>query len=218
VGPPEKGKDEMMSRALASFGSIGLVMFGGALLTSCSDPVPPEKTGAVSYTISAPPTQKPDTHCSLGLDINKVGSVTGSTASPITEDQGTVDCAVTAAGAGFNFNGILAQGSQDGQVYFSVEGTADPNGPTQTTRISVKDRTTTATYQTKVEDIDQDGKPDVENLCVVTVTKTDSDPQLSVSAGRIWAKFSCPDITDPESSGTQCAVTEGYFVFENCAE
>jgi hypothetical protein len=55
----------------------------------------------------------------------------------------------------------------------------------------------------------------IDSVCTLSLESMAEDNQFSVDQGRIYARFDCPELADPPTTG--CSAS-GAFVFERCDE
>ncbi len=177
---------------------LGFICVGLALLSGCSDPVPPTPRGA--WTVSFVDT---GIDCQHGGHNAKVGDVGPSTKNAVVVDGtegANVNCSVRAAGKGFAVDASLQQSDKYLTMLISeISASATETAPAKG-GVGYSSANTVDTY---------------------TTTETDKcdyyfvPSAQGVAAGRIWVSFKCPTLY---AEGSTCAITQGYAIFENCDE
>lgn len=107
------------------------------------------------------------------------------------EDDGAVTCSVQGAGSGFNVNASVASQGSNLQLSGNVSSTGG------TVRI-------THFYRESGVSLSGD--------CTLTIARG----RGTVSAGRLWAPFTCATLTDPSSAGATDCKAEGAVLFQKC--
>lgn len=170
----------------------------------CSDPVPLPAQGAISLSIQKPLSNVNGSSCPESGATYQVGgpgipSTTSTGDSVIDGDNGAkISCSVKGSGP-YTFSGSFHGTTPDGNHYpitvsFS-SGTVDKDGVNGTVAVSVFTPVLAANFSST-------------DACTVTVLNK------QIKGGSIWAKFSCPSITNPPSG--LCRVGDSVIVFENC--
>jgi hypothetical protein len=136
------------------------------------------------------------------------------------QDQIAIACTVKEASGGFDVSASLKSPAVD-------PATGSPRNPTLVTlltsiaagqsahgSVSVMDDKTASTFSS----VDEAGM--VGPTCTFSVQPSQPGDHLGVAAGRIWASVMCPRFRDPTSPSPDeiCAITQGYFVLENCSQ
>lgn len=191
--------------------ALPVFVLGNAAI-GCNDPVPPTPKGAVKFKVTtiSPPlkdTSGKTISCTINGNELKVGVVDGNAHAPVDEEQGPyrVNCRVAADGS---FTASLSgPRTSSTSLSFEIAGKAVAGGDAEMTQVSFAD-SQLGSYQANPP-----------SSCAVSLSTAMGDNALAVTAGRIWGKFSCPRVSVVDATDTNsCAVTEGYFVFENCDE
>jgi hypothetical protein len=172
-----------------------LVITLGVALTSCSDPADPPPQAAIYIEVGGAScnTQPPPYSLPSGPDavqaIRTNGGVApdGTTYRVVDGDKDVeVQCTVSPGADTITLNGRLAKSRS---VSFNVRGDITTSGGT--VQLSEWDNNRVAT---------------LSGECTLT--------NQHVSAGAIWANFTCPALTE----GMNTCSANGVFVFENCNE
>lgn len=180
-----------VGRAVAlSFVSVGvLALFG------CSDPSPPDVQGAFTVTFGnavGTGVTCPATSPSAEL---RVGSVTDSQKATVKdgENGAIVKCRVVPRGKGY-----LTEGSiQKGTTTLVMSGVLVGSDQSNTGIVSISGSNTGGAY-----------RPVSGTTCTWEL--------LQGAEGRIWMKFECPHVSRPSAPNSDCSLSNGIVVFENC--
>lgn len=180
-----------------------LPLFAGSLV-ACSDPpaAPPEAAAYITVS-TAPGGSCNATHGlrAFPQDSRVFDNLNCSLTSPgcapdglvvVEGDSNTrVICNVSPSGNSFSFSGTVRQNND--QVAFV--GTVTKEGGTV-----ALDHYSTETNVALAGD------------CTITMLQN----RGALAAGRIWAHFTCPDITDRGAAGGLDCAAEGAFLFQKC--
>lgn len=182
---------------------LGLMTAGLALLSGCSDPVPPTPRGA--WTVSFVDTGAACQHKGHNTKVGDVGPSTKNAVVVDGTEGADVDCSVKASGAGFAVDASLTQNASGlsvliGQIAPSATDMAPAQGA-----ISYVSPETVDAYLTP-----PDSKCDFYFV----------PGGQGVAAGRVWLSFGCHKV---EAEGSVCEsmqtyALQGYAIFENCSE
>ncbi len=203
--------------------------FGTALLAlaaGCSDPVPPAPRGNVNFSLQGCTTysgaigvnrneQNPN------LKLQDLAALDGTQPGRRLED-GQEGARVRCSVDGGSTNAISA----------SISGIQShpSNGTVENVAFSISDA-----YLQKMETTNASGETVItgEGLanyiaittggvtyesvgaCTLTINSSRPNSQFTVDAGRVYARFDCPQMTDPPVTGCR---SSGAFVFERCKE
>jgi hypothetical protein len=185
--------------ALGVATSVSLIAAAG-----CNDPVPPSAQGAVQVVVGPVPGGEidPQENCTIPQTLFKLGEVTGSGRTSVTDgtDGYAVSCTVSPSGAGFRISAQLSKGADQ----FSVSGFVQAGEVTQGDVSMNLDAAST-----------QLGGSEKCDIAVIASTET---PQLGVGEGRVWAQITCTRLSPIGFSSNHYCQAKGVFVFENCNE
>jgi hypothetical protein len=204
---------------LAPRGASALVALAAAACSAvagCSDPVPPPAQGAASFEMGG-------SGCNVrsAREDLKLGAVDAQRATPLVDrETGTIFCRVAPKGGGFDVSLSIASGGDS----FNLSGLVVPDTSTEVL-VSLKTSGTVTDYQSAPPG--GCAETDCGQPCRVSfpASPDPAAPTFGVRAGRLWAAFECPTLTDArntEQTGT-CSVPSfsgqpGYVVVENCDE
>lgn len=185
-----------------------LILGLGALAVHCDDPVPPSAQGAVKYRFK----NQPNSSCASPSTTENIGTVTNIENAPVTNGDGgnQVACSVRAQAGGFSFSGSLTQGDNS----FNISGLITPGQPSP------------VTVQFHADSLKATFISNPDKLCTLSVDPGEGE-KFAVASGKIWAKFSCPDMIQSGASSDvpHCAIAGGtdkepggYVIFQNCEE
>jgi hypothetical protein len=180
-----------------------VALFSG-LLIGCSDPPAEPAEGAL--TISVSPAQ--GAHCNgqhgqllmpqntlvqdrLNCDLSQSGCNPGEYVAVDGDSDTNVSCNVTKSASGFSIQASMAIGGNN----VSFSGALSPTGGD-----------VTMTHRSVNTQINLSGQ------CTITIAPNHG----AIDGGKIWAQYTCPNVSEPGSaSGDQC-VASGAFIFERC--
>ena len=177
----------------------------------CSDPVPLPAQGAITVNVRLPSSTSGGSTCPDPGTAYTVGNpLTPATGTLVDGDNSAhISCSVKPGGAGFAFNGSLSATTTTGDPYLITAtfsgGSVDSTGA-GTTDFSL--------YTPKLSQTFTSSAP-----CTVQVING------QVKGGSIWARFSCPSLTNPPSGLCQVGDTDlsttlnafsTVILFENC--
>lgn len=185
--------------ALGVATSVSLIAAAG-----CNDPVPPSAQGAVQVLVGPVPGGEvdPKENCTIAPTLLKLGEVTGSARTSVTDgsDGYNVQCTVSPNGGGFRINAQISKG----QDQFSVSGFVQAGETTQGDVSINLDAASTQLGGTE--------------KCDIAIVASADTPQLGVGEGRVWAQITCGRLTPLGFSSPHYCQAKGVFVFENCNE
>ena len=163
-------------------------------LAACSDPATVPFQGAFTATFGNAATNV----CPATSPTPTVGagSVTANARTAVVdgENGAAVSCTVVAADGKFNTTATISLGS----VNFSLSGVSF-TGNTGTGTVAIGGPNTVGIY-----------RPAAGSTCNFEL--------ISADAGRMWTKFSCPNMVRGATLNSLCAVSDGVAVFENCLD
>jgi hypothetical protein len=185
--------------ALGVATSVSLIAAAG-----CNDPVPPSAQGAVQLVVGPVPGGEvdPKENCTIPQTLFKLGEVTGSGRTSVTDgnDGYDVSCTVTPSGGGFRINATISKGADQ----FGVSGFVQAGEVTQGDVSVNLDAASTQLGGTE--------------KCDIAIVAGPDTPQLAVGEGRVWAQVSCKRLTPTGDATNHYCQAKGVFVFENCNE
>lgn len=180
-----------------------VALFAAALAApalGCNSPVPATPDTAWVLNLSGGGAM-----CNLGNSVGLMGDINDTTIQTRVNDgaaskmgNASVTCTVSPSGAGFN---VQASASQGGfTVNFSIpelDASASQATPAMG-EVSYESAATATPYS---------------GACKFYFT----NKAQGVSAGKVWAVYSCDGITNAQASPpSTCGVGVSYFAFENC--
>lgn len=159
--------------------------------------------GAARYSIGSAPT---GALCTTKVKNLGFGKIDGAAVTAVVDGEGGVSvvCKVVPDGEGFVFEGTIKAGDDS----FQASGTVTPGKPS-TLDVTAVSAASGSTFSSVISP-----------RCSVTVAPTDADPQLSVAAGQLWARFECPEVVRNGGFNNEprCSVESGaYLSFSHCA-
>lgn len=190
--------------------SLGAITMGALASSGCSDTVPPDAQGAVSYRIWKGNGQGCiiPAHSSNAPNLGRGQNVTSTSVGEVAahgQDGAKVRCQVKPNGDGsFMVTGEL----EFGDVSFSIDTTVSPGQTDADAKVRLQDNHTVSPYAQPVLLLEPPTP-----ACKVEVNKGN----FGVDTGWVWGHFTCGSVVDERSPEAMCSA-EGTFLFENCDE
>jgi hypothetical protein len=173
---------------LAGGGSLVCLAWLG--LVACSSPAPPPAEGSASMLLCGG-TNSGSIH-GPGGQSNIATNFIGQTVLD-GRDGYAVSCTVSGSGTSFGISGEI---TAPDLTYLSVNGSAG-SGSSTVSMAFLAGRLVAPLIS------------DAKTPCTLTTIK-------ALRAGSIWAAYSCPSVSDPNSPGTTVCTATGEFVFTGC--
>lgn len=184
----------------------------------CSDPVPAAPRGNLSFTMTG--CQTYSGAVGANKDLNQMVSNDGTRPGRRLEDgqEGTsVSCTVDGGDTNTIDARLTGPQSHPSAHFLETVGIVIRDGAITPERDPETGQVTGGMGQAYIELITGGIKylPVAGTACTLSLNSTRSNSQFTVDAGRIYARFDCPNLTNPPTSG---CTASGAFVFERCNE
>lgn len=183
----------------------------------CSDPVPPSPRGNLVFTLAGCTTYSGAVGADLSADPN-----TRFTQLPATD--GTRPGRRIEDGQDGSKISCTVDGGDTNRIEATITGTQSHPSAAFIERVGIKitdgwiQKTATGGSGEAQITIQTGGvsyRPVEGTTCTLSLESSRSENQFTVDAGRVYARFDCPQLTDPPTTGCRAS---GAFVLERCDE